>query len=205
MIKFLIGRFKIDVNTFENANSKITLIDTITNLSYQQLYCDHIKGSLPKEISYSNVSRKELSLVNIIRDMYPDKEIILGYRPKWLNRKELDIYIPELNIAIEYNGIVYHHSSTDPTNQYLIKTRKDEEYHTDKFNTCLENGVKLIHIFEQDLDHLDIKSVIQMYLSYNVCCLNTIHEYVNTRTLLYCDKNVPHTVLVCRPNIMFFS
>ena len=97
------GRFSIDITTFENSNSIVTLTDLSSNIQYKQLYCSHIRGSLPKEISYSNISKKEKQIHDAIKEIFPSFNIIFGYRPKWLKRKEIDIYIPELNIGIEYN------------------------------------------------------------------------------------------------------
>lgn len=51
--------------------------------------------------------------------------------------QELDIYIPEKNLAIEINGMYWHSSIKRPP-----------EYHIDKTLACLEKGVKLIHVFE---------------------------------------------------------
>ena len=65
--------------------------------------------------------------------------------------KELDIYIPSHNIAIEFNGI-FHHSVE----------RKPNNYHINKFNECKEKGIQLITIWmDQYLSKIDIvKSII---------------------------------------------
>lgn len=96
-------RFIIDTNTFEDANSIVTVTDKTTGKEYKQYYCVHIKGCLPKEISYSNISRKEKFLIDLLEDQFKDIPIITGYRPKWLKGKEIDIYLPTFNIGIEYN------------------------------------------------------------------------------------------------------
>ena len=58
-----------------------------------------------------------------------------------LNGKELDIYVPEKNIAIEYNGLLWH------SEQY-----KDDAdiYHLEKLKTCQKQNIRLIHIFEDE-------------------------------------------------------
>ena len=53
------------------------------------------------------------------------------------NRKEIDIYIPSKNIAIECNGIYWHNSSHKP-----------KSYHMDKTKTCNNKCIKLLHIWE---------------------------------------------------------
>ena len=42
-------------------------------------------------------------------------------------KKELDIYLPNLNIAIEYNGLYWHGEKN-----------KDKNYHLEKYNLCQE-------------------------------------------------------------------
>ena len=56
------------------------------------------------------------------------------------NGKELDFLIPDKKIAIEVNGIYWH--SAD----FVSNT-----YHLDKTEICLSKGIKLLHIFEDDI------------------------------------------------------
>ena len=73
-----------------------------------------------------------------------------------LNGKELDIYMQEYNIAIEYNGLKWHSEQFG----------KDKNYHLDKTEKCQEKGIRLIHIFEDEwLEHKEIvKSKIKHIL-----------------------------------------
>lgn len=52
--------------------------------------------------------------------------------------KELDIYLPDHKLAIEYNGIYWHHDKVP----YITKT-----YHKNKFDECESNGIELFTIF----------------------------------------------------------
>jgi hypothetical protein len=54
---------------------------------------------------------------------------------------ELDIYIPDKKIAIEYNGIYFHSE---------ISGGKSKNYHLNKTNKCKDIGIRLIHIFEDE-------------------------------------------------------
>lgn len=54
---------------------------------------------------------------------------------------ELDIYIPEKKLAIEYNGLRWH--SEDFGN-------KDKNYHINKTTQCADQQIRLIHIFEDE-------------------------------------------------------
>lgn len=65
------------------------------------------------------------------------------------NKRELDIYLPEQRLAIEYNGVYWH------TAKFV-----DKRYHLDKTEGCEVQGITLFHIFE-NIDDLDIwKSMI---------------------------------------------
>lgn len=55
--------------------------------------------------------------------------------------KELDIYIPEYKIAIEFDGLHWHSEEFRPNN-----------YHLNKTVACENNGIQLIHIFEDEWD-----------------------------------------------------
>jgi len=52
---------------------------------------------------------------------------------------EIDIYLPDIKLAIEFNGLYWHN-----------ETNKDKLYHFNKTNLCELNGIKLIHIYEDD-------------------------------------------------------
>ena len=55
-----------------------------------------------------------------------------------LNGKELDIYLPELKLAIEFNGI-YWHSELHNHNKL---------YHSKKTAMCSVRGIQLLHIYD---------------------------------------------------------
>lgn len=56
--------------------------------------------------------------------------------------QELDIYIPEKKVAIEYDGLYWHN-----------ELKKDKDYHLNKTLECEKNGIRLIHIFEDEWIH----------------------------------------------------
>ena len=51
---------------------------------------------------------------------------------------EIDIFIPSLNMGIEFNGTYWHSENCNP----------DKNYHLNKTKLCEEKGIHLIHIFE---------------------------------------------------------
>lgn len=46
----------------------------------------------------------EANLLRVVRALFPQHEVLHQASPEWLGRQRFDIFIPELNLAIEYNG-----------------------------------------------------------------------------------------------------
>ena len=120
----------------------------------------------------SNVSGKEILLYKLIKEIY-NGNIIQSYK---IERKEIDVYLPELKIGFEFNGLRWH------SEQF-----KNKDYHIEKTKLCKKNGIRLIHIFEDDFDYkLDIvKSVINNILGESV----KIHGR-QTELKVIKDKNI---------------
>jgi len=83
------------------------------------------------------VSAWENEIASFIRSMGVDIETS---NRSILNGKELDIFIPSANIAIEANGLYWHSEANG----------KDSSYHLNKTQTCEAKGIRLIHIFEDE-------------------------------------------------------
>lgn len=57
---------------------------------------------------------------------------------------EVDFYLPDYKTAIEVNGLRYHSE---------FNGNKKRRYHLNKTKLCAEKGIKLIHIFEDEIVH----------------------------------------------------
>lgn len=98
------------------------------------------------------VSKPETELYEYIKTL-TTHEVIQSDR-SILHGKELDIYIPDLKLAIEFNGVYWH-----------SEVHKDEIYHQQKTLDCLKQGVRLIHIFEYEWINPDKQDKIKTYLA----------------------------------------
>ena len=58
--------------------------------------------------------------------------------------KELDIYLPEHNLAVEFCGM-YWHSHGDKADE-----KKNKRRHAEKYRMCAEKGVRLITLYETE-------------------------------------------------------
>lgn len=162
--------------TYEKVNYN-TLYDTVIvtcpiHKDFEVIALNHLKGAKCRGCS-SKYPRIYSSFSQLL-DKY-NLEYLINYRPIWLQRKELDIYIPKYNLAIEYNGSVYHHSSRD-ISDFLDSTYKSPTYHKWKYDKCKENSVDLIHIFEfEDLEEWlnNLETLFQYPDEYKVIFKNT--------------------------------
>jgi hypothetical protein len=99
----------------------------------------------------SSSSIKETMLFDFIKSVY-DGEIISNFRS---GRLEIDIYLPQLNIGFEFNGIWWH------SDRY-----KDKWYHKKKTDYFKNIGIRIFHIWEDDwVNNVEIlKSQIRNWL-----------------------------------------
>ena len=80
-------------------------------------------------------SQEENKLLELLHKYYSGT--IIHGEHKIIAPLELDFYIPELNIAIEYNGIYWHSAKF-----------KNNDYHYNKSMSCFNKGIRLIHFYE---------------------------------------------------------
>jgi hypothetical protein len=97
----------------------------------------------------NNSSDKEYQLLYFIQNNYHGTIIIKDRNI--LDGKELDIYLPDLKLAFEFNGLYWH-----------SEIYKEENYHYNKTKVCREKNIQLLHIYEDEWDNKNdiIKSMI---------------------------------------------
>ena len=128
----------------------------------------------------SYISEKEKELLSYIKSIY--KDIILENVTNVISNNnyryyELDIYIPKLNIAFEFNGTYWH------SNIY-----KDKYYHQRKTLLCYIQNIQLINIWEFDWvnNNEQIKKQIKELLEgkdcskYNWISIKDYNDYILT-------------------------
>lgn len=82
-------------------------------------------------------SRKEQELAGVIESfgitIEQSRRGLLG------DGREIDIYLPDFKIGIEFNGLYWHSDAF-----------KGQEYHQKKSIDAMDRGIKLIHVWEDD-------------------------------------------------------
>lgn len=107
---------------------------------------NHICCTICNSTISKNISYKEKEVYDFIHENYRN-EIIKNHKDKY----EIDIYLPDLNIGFEFNGLYWH-----------SELYKDKYYHLDKTNYFKNKNIQIIHIWEDDWDYKKdiIKSMI---------------------------------------------
>lgn len=95
---------------------------------------------------------------------------------------ELDFYIPDCNIAIEYNGLYWHqHHSLS-----------NFKYHYNKTILCKEKEIRLIHIFEDEWMHK--RDIVQSRLK-NMISSSSCTTYARKCKIIEIDSTVKNKFL----------
>ena len=140
---------------FENVEPLFSL-EEYTGINYKKLYkwkckkCgnifeDHMHSHMPRcQICYpktNNYSNQEKDVLSFIKSIYKGK--IIENDRNLIKPFELDIVIPELKLAFEYNGDFWHSTSSPG---YFKNKNRDFE----KMKLCERLGFQLIQIKEHD-------------------------------------------------------
>jgi len=97
------------------------------------------------KVNYFCQSYKEKLVVEYLDNKY-NTEIITSSR-SIIRPYELDIYLLEYNLAIEYNGYYWHRPDKFGSKEHWFN------YHQNKVDMCKLKDIKLLHIWEDYLDH----------------------------------------------------
>jgi len=133
--------------------------------------CSVSKGTSYGESELLHYLQEELHL----RVEHGNRSILKG--------QELDLFIPELSFAIEFNGIYWH----------TEEQGKHRYYHQDKWDKCRDQGIQLIQIWEDDWSKNAalIKAMISRKLN------------LSSSVVVYARKTKLHTLTTADARLFF--
>ena len=115
----------------------INLISHKSVLYIKNKDCELLKSEIDKCSKEYHISNEEKEVLEFVLSNFND---VVKYNDRTiLNGKELDIYIPSKKVAIEFDGLYYH-------SELFV----DKNYHLNKTLECEKQGIRLIHIFEDE-------------------------------------------------------
>jgi hypothetical protein len=178
------GIFDIECN---NCNK---IFKIRTDLLYKRNKEGHIICTNCNKINNKFRSNAEIEISNFLKN----NRISVETSRRDIIKGEIDIYLPEYKIAIEYNGLFWH-----------SEIFKDSNYHLSKYNNCKNLGIKLIQIWEDQWNEYKDKvksfilSKLKIYKS-KIWARNCKIQYVNSNEKdMFLDNN--HLQKSCKSSI----
>lgn len=121
---------------YTGKDNRILIKHTECGKEYEVFPHNFIAGNRCTDCAIHSRSRGEIEMFEYIRSIY-DGPIVSNYRDE--NKLEIDIYLSELNIGIEHDGIYWHSDE--------VKGKNNIKNKMDYFNA---KGIRMIHIFEDE-------------------------------------------------------
>lgn len=94
-------------------------------------------------INGNYVSKPEQKIRDFLEENYPDINVTYNDRAQ-ISPKELDFYFPGSKLAVEVCGLYWHGE---------ISSGKDRQYHYNKMMLCFNKGIRLVTVFEDELNN----------------------------------------------------
>ncbi len=128
-------RYDYSITNYIHSEQEVKIICPIHG-EFEQQANNHLQGRGCRLCAYNHNSSQEIEIINFLKTIY-NGNVIQNF--KLPNSKEIDIYLPELELAIEYNGIYWH-----------SEIYKSKNYHLEKTQECEKLNIQLIQIFEDE-------------------------------------------------------
>jgi hypothetical protein len=138
------------------SNTHCMNIHGITQEEYKNTYGDEIiSKNLSKVLqkcggSKTFVSKGELEIIEFLNEIGIDNI----QQSKLMGGYEIDIFLPEYNIGIEFDGLYWHSELRG----------RGSRYHLDKTNYFSTKGIRIIHIFDDEWNNK--KNIVKSKLSH---------------------------------------
>jgi len=124
------------IDNLDTSTQTIGELSDQLNYSYSNTRNHLLKNNIDFAKSTYGQSQIEIQIINYISSLNISN-IVINDR-KLLNGKEIDIYLPDYNLAIEVDGVYFHSE----------KFGKNKNYHLDKTIDLQKIGVQLLHIYD---------------------------------------------------------
>ena len=164
---------------------KILFGKGIYKLSYQQN--KDFDNYMNTKYKNKGVSKGEKEVVTFVKSI--SKGEVIENDRNIIAPKELDVYIPEKNFAIEYNGLYWHSEGGDCYS----------DYHLNKTKMCMNKGIRLLHIYEnewrdkQDICKSMIASALGVYERKEFARKCEVREVTDRKTVIdFFEQNLIH-------------
>jgi len=107
----------------------------------------------------------ETQLFRLVESLFPEYDVIREASPDWLGKQRLDIFIPDLSLAIEYQGEQHYRPVALFGGEEGLKRTKERDKL--KLKLCRDNGIKVVYFaHKEDLSQSNVeKKLIREVIS----------------------------------------
>lgn len=142
---------------YNGCGNKILVRHNVCGYEWKVIARNLLQGSGCPKCSCNNNgnSKLEEELYEFLKSIY--QGTIIRHNKEILNNGiynqfglELDFYIPEKKLALEFNGTFWHNGN-----------HKDKHYHYNKSKLCEDLGIRLIHIWEYEWNNERQKPILK--------------------------------------------
>jgi hypothetical protein len=183
------NKYNYDLITEINTvNDKISIKCNRCNKIFVQTVDAHLYGQTGCPNCSKVITKPQQEIYNFLS---PEK-CLMNDR-SLLKNKEIDLYFPDKNLGIEFDGIWYHSEIILEQNNKNPKT-----YHLEKTKKCNVLGVELIHVWENEWKFsIDIVKNILLYkfnkIENKIYARKCELREIDVKTFNYfCDNNHIH-------------
>lgn len=162
------------IHDFTNTKDKVTIVCPIHG-EFKQEAQSHLQGHGCPKCALMD-SKGECEIYDYVCSLV-GKDSVVRKANGVIGRRELDIYIPSLSVAIEYNGLRWHSD----------KFRKDKNYHLEKLVKCNQIGIRLMQIFEDEW--LEKKEIVMSKIRHILGLNRGTKVYARNCIVTEIDKN----------------
>lgn len=160
------ARSQFEVRYGAYVKKRMIEMDTPGDVNGNDELSKKIVNEVREALGYKRIGQSwfhEVELYKIAKTIFHDLSVQHHYKPEWLDGLELDIFIEELKIGIEYNGIQHYKPLDHWGGQEAFKKTKERDAR--KAQLCKENGILLIVFkYDESIDEANIRQKLRKVL-----------------------------------------
>lgn len=136
------GRYQYQREGYASVNGVVQIVCD-RHGPFDQRGSDHLEGVNCPACATGGPSRPQIALAQFLEDLGEKVEIDYRYG---VGKKEIDVFLPEHRLGVEFNGLYFHSSIFRPRGYHLTKMRE-----------AAEVGIDLIQVFEDEWAMRDLQ------------------------------------------------
>lgn len=163
------GENELTPQEVSRGSEKRIIWECMKSHEWEATVSSRVTGNGCPKCAASISSAMEREVADYIREILPDNTVVTNTKSV-IPPLEIDIYIPEKNIAVEFNGLYWH------SEKFV-----DKNYHYNKWKKCKDQGIQLITVWEDEWRNS--QEVVKSMLSHKLGTDSSPRVYARSTTV----------------------